>query len=223
MPTASAHLPAYQLERHRESARAKVKALADRIRQGDRSTCPSTIANTFMMLNHLDRFEFCRRISWSVPDTSSLKTAAEFLEGETCVDYGAGLGLWSLLLQREGIDIVPVDVPRNSKPGSLHCEEDAEEFTPVLRVKDPLSWVDQHSFSVVFVSWPRYECPETAKFISGVNPRKLVFIGEDRGGCTGDDSLFDLMQSHFEEVGTFSVPQWFGIHDFGRRMKSRQI
>jgi hypothetical protein len=67
----------------------------------------------------------------------------------------------------------------------------------------------------VFVCWPSYDegwAGEMAMVIK--SGRRLVVIGESRGGCTANNRFFDILDSKFEEVGSIYIPQWDGLHDY---------
>lgn len=63
-------------------------------------------------------------------------------------------------------------------------------------------------------SWPPYKsdwCRRAAKALPV--GRFFLLIGEGPGGCTGNDRLFDLLDSRFTRVGDADVRPWFGMHD----------
>lgn len=72
---------------------------------------------------------------------------------------------------------------------------------------------------ILIMSWPYmdHHAFDAIKTMHEENPNALiVYIGEDRGGCTANDAFFD----HFEEVQNdeFKIVQrkfesWYGLHD----------
>lgn len=43
--------------------------------------------------------------------------------------------------------------------------------------------------------------------------RSLVYVGEWRGGCTGDDAFHDYLDENFEIIEEVLSPRWGGIND----------
>lgn len=41
----------------------------------------------------------------------------------------------------------------------------------------------------------------------------VIYIGEGRGGCTGDDSFHEKLKFEYKLVDVYWIPQHFGIHD----------
>ena len=66
-----------------------------------------------------------------------------------------------------------------------------------IEVMDAIDAIKKFGKEVEFIimSWPPYNEPiayEVLKTMREVNPNlKLIFIGEDYGGCTADDNFFD--------------------------------
>jgi hypothetical protein len=66
----------------------------------------------------------------------------------------------------------------------------------------------------ILCSWPSYDenwCYLAVRQI--LKGRLFVYIGEGRGGCTGDDALHDLLSSDFEEIARHPVYRFTGLHD----------
>jgi hypothetical protein len=41
----------------------------------------------------------------------------------------------------------------------------------------------------------------------------VIYIGEDAGGCTGNDEFHGILDREFKLINTQEIPQWYGIHD----------
>ncbi len=44
--------------------------------------------------------------------------------------------------------------------------------------------------------------------------KRLVYIGEQSGGCNATDEFFDRLEQEWEEVASHRIIQWSGLHDY---------
>lgn len=75
-------------------------------------------------------------------------------------------------------------------------------------------------------AWPSYSEPWCFEAVRLLRPgQRFAYIGEGRGGCTGDDQLHDLLSSDFDVIGERDVEQFYGIHDslvvYRRRLEKK--
>ncbi len=74
--------------------------------------------------------------------------------------------------------------------------------------------VEAHPGRSVLSVWPCYNQGWAAKAVSRMAVgRSLVLVSEGEGGCVGDDALFALLASDFEETNAMRLPQWPGLRD----------
>ena len=52
-----------------------------------------------------------------------------------------------------------------------------------------------------------------ANILKQFNGDRFVYIGESRGGCTADNTFFEILNSNWTFVESVDIPQWDGIHD----------
>jgi hypothetical protein len=60
------------------------------------------------------------------------------------------------------------------------------------------------------------------KALKAYTGNKLVYIGENGGGCTADDAFFALLEEKWEEIDEHQPVQWSGIHDWITVYERRQ-
>jgi hypothetical protein len=149
------------------------------------------------------------KYAWAIPDDNAIEALARM---GPIVEMGAGNGYWARLIADAGGKIEPYDM----KPG-CHCRDTVPSrlWYPVM-AGGPKSIADRHRDHVLLLVWPPYQGELAFLAITQyllIGGRSVVFVGESRGGCTGDDRFFDALNTHFDEVGSVDIPQWSGLHD----------
>lgn len=141
---------------------------------------------------------FCREINgYANLNNQMLDKLSEYLEGHKCLEVMAGTGMLSAALQERGVDILATDksAPEHNDYGEIRgipslCD---------IKEMDALDAIREHGVDIDYLvmSWPPYNDPIAANCIETlyeVNPdAKILYIGEDYGGCTADDRFFDLV------------------------------
>lgn len=74
----------------------------------------------------------------------------------------------------------------------------------------------EHADRTLFLCWPPYTDVMATNVLNAYQGNRFVSIGEDYGGCTGDDAFFALLRDRWEEVADHPIKQWKGIHDWMR-------
>lgn len=75
---------------------------------------------------------------------------------------------------------------------------------------------------VLLLSWPPYDTAMGSKVLSAYHGDDLFYIGEGRGGCTGDDEMHEILASQWELVDMCRQHEnWSGIHDRLRYYRRR--
>jgi len=171
----------------------------------------------------LDRFEFCCKYSWAVPDPDSVSFVAQYLAPKA-VEMGAGTGYWAWMLAQLGIDVIAYDNAPPDKvftnawhspyvPGTYRFSHQAmPTYYPVREAHT--SKLQEHPDRALFLCWPPYGDPMAAECLQSYQGCRLVFIGEGEGGCTGDDTFFEILRAEWHEVAEHRIVQWDAIHDY---------
>ncbi len=170
--------------------------------------------------NYISRNEFCRRYTWAIPDPMSLEFVALWLKPKA-IEIGAGAGYWSWQLSQLGIDIVAYDIdpPDKSTENRWHTPRDKNEkllkqrrsvFYPIQ--EGGPSSLQECPDRTLFLCWPpmsemAFQCLESYE------GKRLVYIGEGGGGCTGNDAFFERLDEAWEEVASHPIIQWWAIND----------
>ena len=122
------------------------------------------------------------------------------------VEVNAGSGYWAHLIEQAGGTVLATD---------LHPWPDG--YTTVLPCPAREAAVLAAQWgSALLTVWPMYGRPWTGEFLKAyldAGGRTVIYVGEDRDGCAGDETFHDLLQVHFSEVQRIDIPQWYGIYD----------
>lgn len=143
-----------------------------------------------------ERKHLVEKYSWAVPNEQVIAYLAEFGH---MYEPGAGSGYWANCIVEAGGSITPFDKdpdPRWTEVAEATVEEMADnmEDEPVLMV------------------WPPYH-NDMASQVAEARPSHILYVGEQRGGCTGDDAFFDYLGQEYGLVAKMDVPSYAGIHD----------
>lgn len=152
-----------------------------------------------------------------------VKELAEYLKGKKVLELAGGSGYLSSLLQKEGIKIRVTDSFdwANGKMGSWR-----KSFTKVEKM-DAFNAIEIYGeeSDIVLLSWPPYSDPLAYDILVKCIEKRLpmIYIGEDYGGCTGDDRFFELIEAECEiKQIVDSYAPFSSIHDFIYEIKRKE-
>jgi hypothetical protein len=167
-----------------------------------------------------DRFRAI--FGFSIPSASALDQIVEFIGSTKTLEVGAGLGIWSHLLQLSGVDITPTSICDKTYYGKKSMEKTWTEIE-LINCSDA---VIKYNPECLFLSWG---CKTLARSMKHFTGSKIVIIGEEKKGVT--DCLYS--REGFEGVKVFTfksanqcskvynyrlinkvtLPHWLGIRD----------
>lgn len=190
--------------------KAKLWALVERFapRSYDVSTLFANIMTSDVLTDEFTRREIVTHsLTWGYPSQEVILGIKRFVGSSCVVECNAGRGLWSVLLQMEGVDVIPTDV---SIPDYTFC---------LVRPVDAVTAVKTYlqAEGTVLTCWPTYRASYmTDALNAGLSLgflKRVIYVGEGPDGCTGDKSLHRLLKRRFRLVDTLSNPRWIGVHD----------
>ena len=169
---------------------------------------------------------FRKHFSYTIPDENLIKEMAKFIRKDKVLELGSGKGLHSYLLSLENIDIVATDSYTWNTPKFGYNFMKIEKF-------DYLDAINKYNDrSVLVMIWPplyqkieeyeKYNEEHEKKVIeSNYSPdalrkfkgNKLIYIGEERTGCTACDEFFDILEEDWELVKKIQVNNIYGFDD----------
>lgn len=167
------------------------------------------------------REELVRRYAWAICDPASLAFVANHAQGRV-VEIGAGRGYWAWQLAQLGVDVVAYDLHPPDRGGNYyHSPRTAPDgrpsmepvivYHPVRRGGAPRA--AQHPDRTLLLCWPPYGGSIGWRALRAYTGHRVIFIGEDWGGCTADDRFFRVLARDWVEVATHQPVQWSGMHD----------
>ncbi|AYV85559.1 MAG: hypothetical protein Satyrvirus23_2 [Satyrvirus sp.] len=141
-------------------------------------------------LESAERRVFVNKYSWAIPDEKAINEIVQYVNGEKCLEVGAGNGLWAYLLRSKGLNIITTDI---KNPG-IFVENEILDADSAMK---KYSTVD-----ILFSCWGAYDID----FFTG---NKIIFIGEE-DGCT----TFAPPIDKWSLVKRVDIAQWPGMNDY---------
>ncbi len=151
--------------------------------------------------------------SWSIPDPETVVFVAE-QSGGKIIDPMAGTGYWAYLLTQAGVITLASDLDP-PQPGSKDniWHRDVAQFVEVARNDAAAAVQDVDPSYTLFLSWPPMSSA-AARAVQAYPGDKLIYIGEDKGGCNADDSFFDLLDEQWSVSALRHLVRWEAIRDY---------
>lgn len=155
-------------------------------------------------LDILDEQErLTREYGFSLLDENALAKVVGAGRQAPIVDYGAGNGYLSHLLQERGVEVHSYDIAPPETGGNIDFPE-GTIWTPVQ--KADVSVLAGHGDSTLLLGSPPPEEPMAADALAHYPGNRLIYIGEGRGGYTADDRFFDTLDSHWHLQSSEHLP-----------------
>ncbi|QKW15322.1 hypothetical protein [Verrucosispora sp. NA02020] len=157
------------------------------------------------------RYDFVNQYAWTITDPDTVSFIAEHSHGRL-VDPMAGTGYWAWILTQAGVDVVAYDLNPpvvDSERNHWHRNVAAHVTIGEADAKDSVWW---HPSRTLLLSWPPYgfdACP----ILDAYKGSRVIYIGEEWGGCCGDDGLFQAFERDWVKVAERVPVQWDGMHD----------
>ena len=133
------------------------------------------------------------------------------------MEIGCGLGVLSKGLSDAGVSVISVDNYARVNNGTFKMEN---LWLHNILNMDQLQAVDVYGKDVDFIiaCWPEMTCniDRIPQLMHSVNPNcRLIYCGEEYGGCTANDEFFDNVVEVDALVGVNHVyRRWMGIYDY---------
>ena len=155
----------------------------------------------FRLFKH--RTPCCMVFSWAVPTERALKFIGKH---GPVVEMGAGTGYWAGLLRAYGYDVLALDKePYDNAQAKFQWSKVEKGVAEDLSKVDPAR--------NLFLCWPPYASPMGYDALMHFKGKRVFYIGEGYGGCTGDDAFHELLEERFVHEHTMLIPSWPAVHD----------
>ncbi|MFC9892916.1 hypothetical protein ACFVMC_04400 [Nocardia sp. NPDC127579] len=151
--------------------------------------------------------------AYAVPSPETIAWIRGFADGRKVLELGAGRGYWSGRLAHAGVDVSAFDShPPGTGNTSFSEALIRDEWFPV---RDLARFAAEPAAeAVLFMCWPPgwgdAMASNALRTFEAAGGKHLVYIGEPRGGRTGDDAFFDRLDTAWtlESVDTQHVTWW---------------
>ncbi len=156
-----------------------------------------------------------RRYSWAVPNDEALAAIAQFAP---VVEVAAGSGYWAALLKARGVDIIAYDGAPMEMGGSVYTIP-GTSWTEVKQGDEKVG--QNHPDRSLMLCWPPQANPMALDAVNAYTGNCVIYIGEARGGKTGDDAFQDLLENDWKKVRHVELFNWHtssdGVHIYKRK------
>ncbi len=162
------------------------------------------------------RHTFVNQYAWAIPYPAAVTFIADTCDGRGVVEIGAGTGCWAWRLAQRGVDVVAYDKNPPDEAANHWHHTDADGRMPTWHpiVQGDPERAGAHPDRVLFLCWPPYDDPMAAYALAAYAGDLLIYIGEARWGCTGDEGFHEALAVRWDEVADHSLVQWSGLHDW---------
>lgn len=146
------------------------------------------------------REKFVKTHSWAIPTrevVDAIRVKLKELKVNTILDVGCGKALWPALINQYGcFNVTAFDVEKID--------------APYMEVTNTYPMAE---FDCLLYVWPDYAEPWAYNELFCRTPKVVVYVGEERGGCTADDNFYELLRTDYTRVHHSYLPNWPSIHD----------
>lgn len=157
------------------------------------------------------------KYAWTLPCKEYIQMIKKYMiPSEPLYDLMAGSGFVAKILRKHDINVKTYDKHLKDNPYGHK-----PDFDPDIEEKDAVDVSREFSKPVnVLLSWIPYEDNVGEKIVENLPVDSILFlVGEGKGGSTGTDKLWEILNNKFRLIEHLHIPQWSGIHDQIRTYK----
>ena len=159
---------------------------------------------------YLIRDQYIRNFGYTLITKEFISELVSLIGDNNILEVAAGSGYLSKCIQQYNPDII-VYTTDDGSWDNWNTDYDIE-------VIDACDAIDKYSSDIKYVllSWPEYDSPMASNVLRKCLEHNipLIYIGTEYGGCTADDSFFNLMDSETNvEYVCDSYISFPGIYD----------
>lgn len=159
--------------------------------------------------------------TYAIPSPETIEWIASFCAGRQVIELGAGRGYWAAQMASAGINIAAYELEPPDKVENVSFPR-AGELADVWHDVADLGEFDWGSTDraeqVLFLCWPpgwgNTMASEALAGFEKAGGKRLIFIGQPKGGMTGDDAFFDALSAGWDvESEDARFVAWWNIAD----------
>ena len=168
-----------------------------------------------------------RKFAFSIP---SRKIIDQLVPLGPFVEVGAGTGYWAYELQQSGADIIATD----RFVGDDRTFNFEREWLPIEELSAKRA-AKLYADRTLFIAWPddfnqrRGWSDDALEAYQRAGGKRVVYIGESAGGCTGSDRFHDILEYRWHKVLSITPWRWefiydeITVHELGARPRRNQL
>jgi|GEM_PF-1186629 len=200
-----------------------VSATPDELHNSAPSIWKDDVLNPYLekfakLRNQEDRFDELRsrrnlvmEYAWAIPSKEALSAIFEHSKEGGLVEIGPGNGYWSHLLRQHGLQLHAYDKHPVETKKNHYFERCSKSWTAIIPGTEQS--VTLHPGATLLQCWPDYDTDFAARTLINYEGKKVCYVGEGYGGCTGDNIYHEILDNHWKPIEEIAIPQWFGIND----------
>lgn len=159
------------------------------------------------MASHALREKYIERFGFAVLTRDVVNVLVKY---SPILEIGCGSGYWTYELNKAGADCIATD------PGKgMYCgvENGWEKLYAEIDRVDGITAIAKYPARALLIVWPDYDSSWPYEALKVYEGTTVLYVGEGRGGCTGDDAFHDWLGSHYYLKEDVDIPQFYGIRD----------
>lgn len=157
--------------------------------------------------------------AYAIPAPATLEWVKTFAGERSVIELGAGRGYWARMLADNGVTVKAFD----SEPPDTAANPSFPDTPGQPPVWFPVGGLDEFASelnedSVLLLCWPPgwgdTMASEALALFESRGGRRMVFIGEPRGGKTGNDAFFDRLAAAWSPASVDEqFVSWWNLAD----------
>ncbi|MFF0611737.1 hypothetical protein ACFYUD_24050 [Nocardia tengchongensis] len=159
--------------------------------------------------------------AYAIPSPETIAWVREFCEAGPVVELGAGRGYWAAQLEQAGVkvdayDSEPPDITDNiSFPGTAGQRDIWHRVGDLEQYSARTAGNADHTLLMCWPpGWGSPMASEALARFAAQGGQRLIFIGEPKGGKTGDDAFFDALAEGWElKSAPLQYVSWWNLSD----------
>ncbi|WP_319945474.1 hypothetical protein [Nocardia macrotermitis] len=167
--------------------------------------------------------------AYAIPSPETIEWIAGFCDGHTVIELGAGRGYWAAQLSAGGLKVDAYDSEppdRTENVSFLKAAGQSDVWHPVGNLDEYHTRPFREPGDVLFLCWPpgwgNTMASDALAAFETAGGTRLIYIGEPKGGKTGDDAFFDALNTGWKlESEDPQFVSWWNLTDHAQAWTKR--
>jgi len=160
--------------------------------------------------------------AYAIPSPETIEWMCQFCGDRPVFELGAGRGYWAAQLSHAGLDVSAYELEPPDRADNVSFPQaiGQEAVWYTVNGLDHLH-LDDRSGQVLFLCWPPgWENPMASDALNAFESSggdRLVYVGEPRGGKTGNSAFFDALEGRWRlETTDPRFVSWWNLSDMAQ-------